>query len=356
MRVHAPLAGKLSEVDWRRRYDAGEVPDATPYGLHKLADSGVEINFGSASLGRFRTRISNSVRHRVDGFEMIEATSGISSRLATNTDAVLCYDERTGIPAALLAETSRRFAPVISGIGWITAKSAPYPKWNRLVAHTLQNTPALWSQSSPVLDTLHADWGIARDKLHFVPLGIDTDFYRVQPDPSTPTRVMSAGEDRFRDHRLLVEAMAIVQSTVPSAYLELATGLPIELPSSLGELHTARLDGRMREVYQRASVVALALKPTVSGSGLTVVLEGMASGRPVVVTDNAGISDYVEDGVTGILVPGNDPVAFADAVRGLLVDPDRAAAMGHAAARRVRSQFDSSVMADHLARIVRSVA
>lgn len=355
MRAHVPLAGMLSEANWRRRFDAGEVPDATPYGLHKLAESGVATTFGSTNLNRLQTRVSASVRYRVDDLEFVEAMSDIRSRLSSNTDAVLCYDERTGIPAALLAESPGRFAPVVSGIGWITSASAPYPKWKGLFAHVLKKTPALWSQSRPVLDTLHEEWGIARNKLHFVPLGIDADFYRVQTEAGLPGRVMSAGEDRFRDHGLLVDAIADVRRTTPDAYLELATGLPIDLPTHLGSIHTERLDGRMRELYQRASVVALALRSTISGSGLTVLLEAMASGRPVVVTDNPGISDYVEDGVTGILVPGGDSAALADAIRSLLADPDRAAAMGHAAAARVRSHFTSGVMAYHLAEIVRSM-
>ncbi|RRQ29115.1 glycosyltransferase [Rhodococcus sp. Eu-32] len=355
MRAHVPLAGMLSATQWRRRYDAGEVPDATPYGLHKLAENGIETTFGTAKLGRARSRVGASVRYRVDGLELVEALGERRNYTRSKTDAVLCYDERTGIPAALLAESSRRYAPVVSGIGWITHRSAPYPKWNGLFAHALAKTPALWSQSRPVLDTLHHEWGVEKERLHFVPLGIDADFYGVQTDPPVPGRIMSAGEDRFRDHALLVDAVAAVRRSVPEAFLELATGLPVDVPEDLGTVHTERLDGRMRNLYQRASVVALALRPTISGSGLTVVLEAMASGRPVVVTDNPGMSDYVEDGVTGVLVPGGDVDALADAIARLLADPDRAAAMGHAAAARVRSQFTSSVMAYHLAQIVRSV-
>ncbi|WP_072803652.1 glycosyltransferase family 4 protein [Rhodococcoides yunnanense] len=355
MRAHVPLAGMLSATQWRRRYDAGEVPDATPYGLHKLAESGVETTFGTADLGRVQSRIGASVRYRVDGLELVEALGERKAFTTANTDAVLCYDERTGIPAALLAETSRSYAPVVSGIGWITHRSAPYPKWDRLFAHALSKTPALWSQCRPVLDTLHREWGIERSRLHFVPLGIDTDFYTLQTEAPVPGRIMSAGEDRFRDHDLLVDAVAAVRRSVPEAHLELATGLPVDVPADLGTVHTERLDGRMRCLYQRASVVALALRPTISGSGLTVVLEAMASGRPVVVTDNPGMADYVEDGVTGVLVPGGDADALADAIAALLTDPERAAAMGHAAAARVRSQFTSSVMASHLAQIVRSV-
>lgn len=355
MRVHIPLAGTLSAAVWRRRHEAGEVPDAAPYGLNKLADNGIETTFGTPHLGRAGARISAAVRHRVDGLELVEAAGDLRARTSANTDAVLCYDERTGIPATLLSETSTRFAPVVTGIGWITDRSARYPKWNRLFAHALQRTPALWSQCPPVLDLVHREWDVPRERLHYVPLGIDTDFYTVGSEPGLPGRVMSAGEDRFRDHALLVEAMGIVRRTHADAYLELATGLPVDLPPELGVLHTERLDGRMRAVYERASVVALALRPTVSGSGLTVILEAMASGRPVVVTDNPGIGDYVEDGVSGILVPSGDAEAMAKAIGSLLADPDRARAMGHAAAKRARSHFTSNVMASHLATVVRSV-
>jgi glycosyltransferase involved in cell wall biosynthesis len=142
---------------------------------------------------------------------------------------------------------------------------------------------------------------------------------------------------------------------VPYASLELATGLPVRMPDGLGSLHTGRLDGRMREVYQRSSVVALAIHPTLTASGLTVILEAMSSGRPVVVTDNPGLDDYVEHGVTGVLVPPGNRDAFAEALSSLLLDPERAARMGAAAAERVRERFTSAGMSEVLARIARRV-
>ena len=74
-----------------------------------------------------------------------------------------------------------------------------------------------------------------------------------------------------------------------------------------------RLDGRMRDLYRRSSVVAIALHPTVTGSGLTVVLEAMASGRPVIAYGRGGALDTVVDGETGLVVDGWDVGAIAAA-------------------------------------------
>lgn len=264
---------------------------------------------------------------------------------------VLSYDERTGVPAALAAPASR-FAPVVTGVGWLTSRSAADPLERRLVGRALPRAAAVWTQCSAMVPVLEREWSIPAQRLHYVPLGIDTDFYAEKPwDEATPT-VVSAGEDKHRDHALLVEAVRRVRDDVADVHLELATGHPVHLPTDLGTLYTGRMDGAMRDLYARSTVVGVALRPTSTGSGLTVVLEAMASGRPIVVTDNPGMSDYVEHGVDGLLVPPADVDAFADAIRGLLLDPDRAREMGRAAADRARRDFTSAAMSTTLAGIL----
>ncbi|HEU5319538.1 MAG TPA: glycosyltransferase, partial [Methylomirabilota bacterium] len=61
-----------------------------------------------------------------------------------------------------------------------------------------------------------------------------------------------------------------------------------------------------------------------------VVLEALAVGTPIVATAVGGVPDAVTDGVTGLLVPPEDPAALAQAVLATLADPT-------AAARRARS-------------------
>ncbi|WP_246600168.1 glycosyltransferase family 4 protein [Skermania piniformis] len=205
-----------------------------------------------------------------------------------------------------------------------------------------------------MLPIIGREWSVGTSRLHYIPLGIDAEFYTEQDEPDEPGVIVSAGEDRYRDHDLLIEAVRRVRGN-HRATLRLATSIKVVLPPELGILYTGRLDGRIRNWYRQASVVAIALHPTVTGSGLTVALEAMASRRAVVMTDNPGVSDYVRHGITGLLVPPGDPAAFARAIDELLTDDDRRAAMGAAAAAAVRTHFTTDHMAESLAKMLNSI-
>lgn len=69
------------------------------------------------------------------------------------------------------------------------------------------------------------------------------------------------------------------------------------------------------------------------------VLEAAVAGLPTVATAVGGVPEFVEDGVTGVLVDPNDPVAGGEAVAALLDDPPRRRAMGAAARRRAEEGF-----------------
>lgn len=66
-----------------------------------------------------------------------------------------------------------------------------------------------------------------------------------------------------------------------------------------------------------------------------VVLEAQAAGLPVIVCDRGGPREYMRPGATGLLVPGDDRAALAAAMRALLADGERRAAMGRAAREHV---------------------
>ena len=68
-------------------------------------------------------------------------------------------------------------------------------------------------------------------------------------------------------------------------------------------------------------------------------LEAMACATPVIGADVGGIRFSVADGVTGALVPPNDPDAFAARAAELLRDPEALREMGRAGLRRVQAQF-----------------
>lgn len=81
--------------------------------------------------------------------------------------------------------------------------------------------------------------------------------------------------------------------------------------------------------------------PTTKREGLSrAILEGMAYGRPAVVSDTGGNAELVADGESGYVVPLGDPRSLAAAIERLWSDPEKCAAFGAAARRRVRDIFN----------------
>jgi trehalose synthase len=116
-----------------------------------------------------------------------------------------------------------------------------------------------------------------------------------------------------------------------------------ELPHSerrrvhLACLPTADIDENaavVNALQRRAAIVTQ--KSLAEGFGLTVV-EAMWKARPVVASAVGGIVDQISDPTCGVLVQDpTDLAGFGREVRGLLEDPERAAAMGAAAQERSR--------------------
>ena len=259
-------------------------------------------------------------------------------------------DERTGLPAALVPGGP----PVVSNLIWVGAP-ADLPRARAAVTRrALHRMAGVTAQSRPLAEDLVRDWGLDPARVHHVPVGIDTDFFPAQPWTDGSCTVASVGDDPFRDHPLLIDAVRRVRARGVPVALELGTTMPsVEMEPDLGVLHRRRMEGAVRAMYARAAVVALALTPSRRGSGSTVVLEAAASGRPVVATRTPAMEDLVVHGERGLLVDPDDPDAFADALVELLADPERARTMGRAARRWVLEHRTNARQAAALREVLR---
>jgi glycosyltransferase involved in cell wall biosynthesis len=118
-------------------------------------------------------------------------------------------------------------------------------------------------------------------------------------------------------------------------FLEATEGLPrvivgagpVPVPEAVGFVPRADLGS----FYERAAVLCAPSRR--EGYGV-VAREAMAYGRPVVAAAVGGLVDAVEHGVTGVLVPPNDPPALREAVERLLGDGAARSELGAEARRR----------------------
>lgn len=158
----------------------------------------------------------------------------------------------------------------------------------------------------------------------------------------------------------LVHAFAAAKSAHPSARLVLI-GAEYETHQaySVDVRAQLRLEGLLegtdvvftgeRDDVERQlagmDVLVLAAVPRSEGI-TTAVLEGMAAGLPVVVTDVGGLREVVEDGRTGIVVPAGDPNAFEIALIRILGDPALRFRMSHESRHMAEQRFGLDVCAE----------
>jgi D-inositol-3-phosphate glycosyltransferase len=134
-------------------------------------------------------------------------------------------------------------------------------------------------------------------------------------------------------------------------FLEATDGMPrvivgdgplaSRVPEAVGFVPPAELG----PYYERAAVVAAPSRR--EGYGM-VAREAMAWGRPVVATAVGGLSDAVEDGVTGVLVPARDTGALRAAFERLLDDAPLRAELGANARRRAGETYSWTAATDSL--------
>jgi glycosyltransferase involved in cell wall biosynthesis len=106
------------------------------------------------------------------------------------------------------------------------------------------------------------------------------------------------------------------------------------------------------QVATRLAAADLCVWPAINEAFGMALIEAQASGLPVVAGRGGGVGDVIVDGVTGVLSPAGDAAAFAEAVRGLIVDPRRRAAMGAAAREKARREHDIGAAAARLGGVI----
>jgi glycosyltransferase involved in cell wall biosynthesis len=201
-----------------------------------------------------------------------------------------------------------------------------------------------------------------------VPPGVDTHLFHPRPDPApAEPRVVYVGRlettSRWKGVHVLLEAFARVVAAVPDARLELV-GDGDAVPGLRAQAELLgiadRIDWRgslpRPEVAARVREAAVVVLPSLTDAesfGM-VLVEGMASGVPVVGSRVGGIPFVVRDGVDGLLATPGDPVELATALERVLTEPGLAVAMGkagrHAALERWDWQHQREVTLDVLRR------
>ncbi|MGY4287222.1 glycosyltransferase involved in cell wall biosynthesis [Bradyrhizobium sp. LM2.7] len=196
--------------------------------------------------------------------------------------------------------------------------------------------------------------GIEAKRITLIPgSGVDTDRFQPLPEPGGPFTFGFAGRLLIdKGIRTLVAAHRLLRDQGCKFNLVIAGDPdPANLASvTEGEIEQWRREPGITLLGQIDDITALwrrchvAVLPS-HREGLPVsLLEAAACGRPLVSTDAPGCREIAINGQTGLLVPIEDPVRLAQAIKQLAVSPNLRARHGLAARRLVEERLSAKII------------
>ena len=249
-----------------------------------------------------------------------------------------------GVPVRVVTQQNAYEDPRLRLPGWQIQA-------NRLLARVTHHFVAV---STATRDYLHRVEGVPLSRISVVPNAV------APPPPLDRTAVQGIRQQwaptgerlvgtiaRLEPQKgldILVEAMAIVRRSVPNVRCiivgqgELRPTLEAHIRRlNLGE--HVRLVGLRGDVWHVLGALDVFVLPSRFEGLSLALLEAMAVGTPVVATAVSGTVEVVQDGVTGRLVPPEDPDTLAQALVDMLRYRETARRLGEAGRRLVLERY-----------------
>lgn len=207
---------------------------------------------------------------------------------------------------------------------------------NSIRGFILETADRLLCPSDFVAHDLIENYGVEPSRIRLVPYGVSDFWFGIENCPQ-PGRVLFAGSPDLRKGiHVLAEAAKILREEAPHCNVVVAGRVSESIANRpecdaltfLGALPV----GKLRAEMARADILCF---PSLAEGSAGVTYEALAAAVPLVTTHAAG--SVVEDGISGLIVPANDPEATARAILRIITDRDRRQQMSLAARTRARN-------------------
>ncbi len=180
-------------------------------------------------------------------------------------------------------------------------------------------------------------------------------------DPKSPVRILTVGRAvEKKGFDILLQALAHLPADLHWRLDHVGGGEKInslrELAKKLGLDDRMRWNGPMDQsevlqLYRQSDIFALACRIAADGDrdGLpNVLVEASSQGLMCLSTNISGVPELLENGRNGMVVPPEDPRAFAAALESAIRDPKLRQRLANAAEARVRHDFNFQDSVDQL--------
>lgn len=206
------------------------------------------------------------------------------------------------------------------------------------------------------------DFGVPRERIRFIPRGVDLEKFKFNPiDESrqkSEYRIGVVGRiTPIKGHAFFLQAIARVARMFPKVKVLIVGDAPKAKPeykenlkALIRKLNIERFVeflGSRHDIPEIMSELDLLVLSSVGQEAFgRVIIEAGASGVPVISGRIGGAVDIIEDGKTGILVKPGDIIEMVDSIMKLLKDRSLARALAIRARKKVEVEYSLTRMAE----------
>ena len=157
---------------------------------------------------------------------------------------------------------------------------------------------------------------------------------------------MVAGFRAEKEHRLLIESALAARATIPRLKLLLIGDGPLlpELRLDFASEDFVNFAGEARDVWNALRAMDVGCLISANEGFSNAIIEKMAAGLPMIVSDAGGNSEAVVEGGNGYIIPARDLQALTRAITVLHADAEGRRKMGHRSRQLVLENFSLEQM------------
>jgi glycosyltransferase involved in cell wall biosynthesis len=312
-----------------------------------------------------RARTANIYVHSVpERAARLRAAIKIRSALADGRIEVVHVNEPHALTAAWLAGAGRR-------VPLVNSRRVAYPLGKNWLSRARYLSAARILAVSQFVKKSVVDSGIPAERIVVIYEGV-----KVHSAPSATQRSEARKRWGIREEEILfgcvgyllpekgqefaVRAMVEVRAKFPRARLLLAGDGPCRsqlasLARDLGIADAVIFAGFVEEIAQVYRALDAFVFPSLAEPLGTSLLAAMGWGLPVVAVASGGVPEYVEHGVSGLLVERAEPQWMAAAMARVFGEAGLAGRLGSGAKERIASSFTADQMVDRTVEVYRGL-
>jgi glycosyltransferase involved in cell wall biosynthesis len=312
-----------------------------------------------------RARTANIYVHSVpQSAARLRAAIKIRSALADGRIEVVHVNEPHALTAAWLAGAGRR-------VPLVNSRRVAYPLGKNWLSRARYLSAARILAVSEFVKKSIVGSGIPADRITVIYEGVKVHRAPSAAQRSQARKRWGVGEEEIlfgcvgyllpeKGQEFAVRAMVEVRAKSPQARLLLAGDGPCRgqlerLTRELGVADAVIFAGFVEDIAQVYRALDVFVFPSLAEPLGTSLLAAMGWGLPVVAVASGGVPEYVEDGVSGLLVERAEQTLIAGAMVRVLGEAGLAGRLGSGARERIASSLTADHMVDRTVEVYREL-